>query len=482
MQQNKNTKSLSEINSYCQNSSVMVGIFNQLLGKLDLRYINKLFSGVKKRGVDGSKIFQTLFVFRFMDFSNVAQLMQSGFSKELSHKKDVFYDFLNNANIHWRSILLLFFKQAHYLIDENSDQNADNPKCLIVDDTQLDKTGKTIEFIGKVFDHCSHTYRLGMKVLTLGYSDGKTFIPIDFSIHNETGKQGKRGLKAKELKTQFSKKRNSKSSGYERESEVSLDKISSALKMIKRCIKKWFKIEYVLADSWFICEKFIKGIQGINPKLHVIGLMKMNRIVQANGNSYKANKIPEIYRKDIHHSKIFKCSYISMKIGYKGIKMKGYWIKMKGQNSWNLLISTNDKLTFVKAMTIYKNRWSIEVFFKDCKQNLGLNMCQSKDFDAHIATISIVFMNYIVLALKKRFEDYETLGILFRDFKSIMLQKTIIQKIWEILIQLFDTVFASMGVDWEMFISTLINKQDEILQNLNIALASLYTSNHQESV
>lgn len=162
--------------------------------------------------------------------------------------------------------------------------------------------------------------------------------------------------------------------------------------------------------------------------------------------------------------------------------MRGYWIKMKGQNSWNLLISTNDKLTFVKAMTIYKNRWSIEVFFKDCKQCLGLNKCQSKDFDAHIATISIVFMNYIVLALKKRFEDYETLGILFRDFKSMMLQQTIIQKIWEILIQLFDTVFVSMGVDWKMFISTLINKQDEILQNLNNALASLYSSNQQENV
>src|SRR5690554_6805148 len=220
MKQNKNTKSLSEINSYCQNTSVMVGIFNQLLGEIDLRYINKLFSGVKKRGVDGSKIIQTLFVFRFLDFNNVAQLMQSGFSKELSHKKDVLYDFLNNSNIPWRSIMLLFFKQTRHLIDVNSDQNADDPKCLIIDDTQLDKTGKTIEFIGKVFDHCSHTYQLGMKVLTLGYSDGKTFLPIDFSVHNEAGKQGKRGLKTKELKAQFSKKRNSKSPGYERESEV----------------------------------------------------------------------------------------------------------------------------------------------------------------------------------------------------------------------------------------------------------------------
>ncbi len=67
----------------------------------------------------------------------------------------------------------------------------------------------------------------------------------------------------------------------------------------------------------------------------------------------------------------------------------------------------------------------------------------------------------MVLALKKRFKDYETLGILFRDFKEMIIKQTIIQRIWDILIQLFDSVFALMGVDWIRFISTLINKQDE---------------------
>ncbi len=476
MQHNKNTKSLSEIKSYCQNSSVIVGIFNQLIGRFDLRYINKLFSGTKKRGVDGSNIFQTLFVFRFLDFSNVSQLMQSGFSKELTHQKDVLYDFLNNEKIRWRAITLLFFKQVIGLINENAEQDTDEPKCLVLDDTLLGKSGRSMEFIGKVFDHCTHTYQLGMKMLALGYTDGRTFLPLDFSIHNEPGKKKKRGLKAKELKAQFSKSRSPESAGYDRASEVSVDKITIALKMIKRCSKKWLKVDYVLTDSWFICERFIKGTLEINPKLHIIGLMKTNRNVTINGKTYKANTVPEIKRRNISHSRKFKCSYISLKIVCKDIEMRGYWVKMNGQNNWKLLVSTNDKLTFTKAMGIYKQRWSIEVFFRDCKQNLGLEACQSKDFDAHIATVSIVFMNYMVLALKKRFEDYETLGVLFKDFKDIMLKDTIIQKIWEILIQLFDSVFALMGIDWTLFISTLINKQDEVLKNLNNTLNSLCSS------
>ncbi len=75
---------------------------------------------------------------------------------------------------------------------------------------------------------------------------------MDFSIHNEAGKQGKRGLKTKELKAQFSKIRTPESAGYERTSVVSEDKISNALKIIKHSVKKWLKVDYVLADSWFI--------------------------------------------------------------------------------------------------------------------------------------------------------------------------------------------------------------------------------------
>lgn len=478
MQHHKTKNNLSEIEDYCKNTSSILIIFSQLIGQFDLRYINHLFSGVKKRGITGFEVFRTLFVLRFLDFDNVRQLIISGVSKEVAHQKDVLYSFLNNPSIPWRKIMRLFFKQTHSIILKNTlEQDNTEPKCLVLDDTILEKTGKTIEKLGKVFDHCTHIYQLGMKVLTLGYYDGKSFVPIDFSIHNEPGKNKNRGLKKKELDAQFSKERPAESPGYERKKEISKDKISIALEMIKRCHNKWLKIDYVLADSWFVCEKFIKGIKNINEKLHIIGQMKTNRIVLIEGKSYKADKIPELKRQNIQYSNIFKCHYISLKINYKGIEMRGYWIKMKGQNNWNLLISTHQGLSFTKAMKCYKNRWSIEVFFKDCKQNLGLKSCQSTDFDAHIATVSIVYMNYMVLALKKRFEDYETLGVLFRDFKDLMIKETIIKRIWNVLLNLFDSVFAFMGIDWEQFISTMINRQNEILKNLNRALQPLYTSN-----
>ena len=171
-----------------------------------------------------------MFLLKFVDFKNINQLISSGFAKEIDYKKDVFYEFMKNENIDWRRIMYLFSLQFLRIIRKNEDSGALKlPKFLIVDDSILEKSGKKIECIGKVFNHCTHTYTLGMKILTLGFWDGKSFAPIDFSIHNEPGKNKNRDLKDKELLQQFSKKRDLNSPGYLRTLEISVDKIENAI-------------------------------------------------------------------------------------------------------------------------------------------------------------------------------------------------------------------------------------------------------------
>ena len=88
----------------------------------------------------------------------------------------------------------------------------------------------------------------------LGLWDGKSFIPLDFSLHHEPGKNKNRGLIAKQIKAQHSYSRPSDSAGQQRINEVSLSKIAIAVEMIKRAVKSGLCFEYVLADSWFISE------------------------------------------------------------------------------------------------------------------------------------------------------------------------------------------------------------------------------------
>ena len=49
-----------------------------------------------------------------------------------------------------------------------------------MDDTLFERKGsKKVELLAKVFDHVSHRYTRGFRMLTLGWSDGVTFLPVN---------------------------------------------------------------------------------------------------------------------------------------------------------------------------------------------------------------------------------------------------------------------------------------------------------------
>lgn len=465
MQQNKVIKNIDEVGKYCSDSNILQKTFENIIGQFNLCKVNYWLNKGKAKGIEGENIFKILFVLGFLDLKNIGQLMLSGYSSQLNHGKDVLYDFLKNELIDWRKILLIFSKQFVKIAKKKGDKEAaKSPKCLILDDTLISKTGKTIEQIGKVFDHCSRKYELGIKALICGFWDGKSFIPIAFSAHNEPGKNGKRGLKDKEIKKQYSKERSSNSPGFQRVEQLGVDKITMAIELVKMAIKASFEPVYVLADSWFICDNFIAEIQKIKIKyaksLHVIGLMKTNRTVLLGKKIMLANLVPEHKRKDIRYCKKYKCFYVSAKIEYKGNSLKAFWIRMKGQESWKMLVTTDTKLGFTDAMKNYQIRWSIEVFFKECKQNLNITKCQSTDFDAHIAWITLCFISYMMLSLRKRFDDYETMGEVFRDVQNQLLELTLVEKLWQIISELFTEIFANLGVDIDKFMQELIENQE----------------------
>jgi hypothetical protein len=477
MQHPKDSGNLSEISAAFQKPDLLGDTFSRMLKAFNLGPINKLFSSAKIKGIAAADIFKALFLLPFLDILNIHALQSSGHSPALCAKKDAFYAFLKNPWINWRKIVLSFARQFLKTAENKSvDGGTESPKCLVIDDSLLEKTGKAIEFIGKVYDHCSHAYTLGMKMLTLGFWDGKSFIPVDFSIHNEPGKNKNRGLGKADLSGQFSKQREEGCAALERAGEVSESKIETALQMIKSAIKKGFAAKYVLADSWFIGDDFIKAIAKMKTaaggNIWVIGLMKTNRKVCIGGKEAIAALIPETEQKRIKKCRKLKCSYIALQATYKGSAVKLFFIKMDGQNTWKMLATTDTSLAFIKAMEYYQIRWSIEVFFKEAKQHLFLGKNQSVDFDAQIASISIVFMNYIALSLAKRFEAYETMGQLFKSAKDTMLQDNIVARLWALIIEIYSLLLAELGIDEDLFIQRLIN-DNTIVQKMKDTVSFL---------
>ena len=51
---------------------------------------------------------------------------------------------------------------------------------LIIDDSMFERNrSKKVELLAKVYDHAKHKYRFGFRMLTLGWSDGSTFLPVN---------------------------------------------------------------------------------------------------------------------------------------------------------------------------------------------------------------------------------------------------------------------------------------------------------------
>ena len=85
----------------------------------------------------------------------------------------------------------------------------------------------------------------------------------------------------------------------------------------------------------------------------------------------------------------------------------------------------------------------------------------------------------MVLSLRKRFEDYESLGELFKHTKELLLEKNLVEKIWEIIIELYIQIFSELGVDLDFFIKKMVEMKESIEEYMKNTLAILSLTNQR---
>ena len=429
--------------------------------------VTRRFDLLKKQGYYPSDILKVLLYLPFLGVASIRGLYQSGCAHLSEADKDVYYRLKNNSEIDWRTLLFAFAKRFRKLTEQKGAADvaeSEATKCIIVDDTTYPKTGMKLEFIGKVYDHIYKHWVLGFKSLALAYWDGKSILPLDFSLHNERGKNQKRpyGLTRTQLKNRYRKKRIPKTPGAKRAAELSASKLKQAVKMIKRAVKHGFMADYVLADSWFITHSFIAGIRKIKQgAFHVLGACRMDkRKYLLEDTEYTAKELLNKFKGHKKRSRKVRTLYIELLVEYKELPVKLFFVRYAGQKNWKLLLTTDLHLTFNKAIEIYSHRWTIEVMFKEAKQHLNLGKGQANDFDSQIADTVISMMQYIVWTLHKRFQAYETLGELFRANKQYFLEATLAKRLWGFFLQLLHEIAALLEIDIEQLMRKTLNQKE----------------------
>ena len=411
----------------------------------------------KEQGYSVVEIMTLMMLLPFLLLKSVHSLYASDFQRITQMKKDAIYRLKNNERVPWRSILYGVAKRFHALV--NPQKTVAPNAALIIDDTTDARVGRKIEKISYVYDHVAGKQgsKLGFKDLVLGWFDGTSFIPLDFSIHAE------KPLRGKHRKEQYQKECKPGSPGATRRKECSMDKITQAITMIKRAVKHGVKAHYVLADSWFSSKGFIQAIRQIrHHAMHVVcGVRKDKRKYGYRGTQVDAKALLARLKHEGNAKRCRKLNtrYFEVVVQYEGVgEVKLYFCRFPYAKEWRLFLSTDTSLSFVGMMELYTTRWTIEIFFKEMKQHLRLGQCQSRDFDAQIAHVTICCITYTFLAYLRRVEAYESLGSLFEGIVAELREKNVAERLWALFEELLQAVLTSVAdsgpMDLEQFQSS----------------------------
>ena len=130
----------------------------------------------KEKGIPVMDIFRYLFCMMFSDRSIYMQMKTGTFGETFS--KNTIYRFLNDTRINWQRFTTLLSAGiiCHFMKPLTNEKRRD---VFIVDDSLFDRSrSKKVEMLARVFDHCSMKYKSGFRMLTLGWSDGNSFVPV----------------------------------------------------------------------------------------------------------------------------------------------------------------------------------------------------------------------------------------------------------------------------------------------------------------
>lgn len=365
--------------------------------------INKILhaSNVRKAcGVSVQQIFEFIFLIAFYG-KKMNNILGSKRGQDMPGK-DIYYRFLNNPRYSWRKFLLQLSMRATDTFDHlTSDKRV---RVFILDDSILSRPRtKKAELLARVFDHTGQRFVKGFTMLTLGWSDGYSFVPVDFAMLSSA--------KAQNRLNDASATIDKRTNGSKRRAEAIIEKPKNVIRLIENALITGITADYVLMDSWFTTEPMIKAI--LEKGLHAIGMVKqLKQRYSFNGQSMSLTDLratlPATNRSEIIGSRCVKTKH--------GIPVKIVFVQNRNnKREWLAILSTDIALEDTEIVRIYGMRWSIEVFFKSAKSLLKLGSeFQGRSYDMLIAHTTIVFTRYILLEWERRHnQDSRSYGELF---------------------------------------------------------------------
>jgi hypothetical protein len=394
----------------------------------------------KDKGVCLDTLFQFLLALAFTG-KNMFRVLESAESPA-GIGKDTAYRLLNSVTANWRRFLLLLSTRVIVqkllpLTDEAT------TKVLIADDTLYSRDrSKRVELLARVHDHNTRRYVRGFRMLTLGWSDGNSFIPMMLSMLSSAKEENRLAPMRDGI--------DKRTSGYRRRRESMRKATDVLVEMVTLAMKAGTTARHLVFDSWFSFPDTIRRIKALG--MDTVCMLKDTKKIKYELHGWSLT-LKELY-KNVHkrrgRAKVLAEVLVTIGLNEQGTMVPAKIVFVRDRNSkkWLALLSTDTSLTAEEIVKLYGHRWDIEVFFKMAKSFLNLaKEFQSRSFDALVAQATLVCCRYIMLELAKRTNaDPRTLGNLFHAVCDELRQISFTEALALLLKLLEETISNVIGL------------------------------------
>lgn len=319
----------------------------------------------------------------------------------LAGKVSVLYDFLGREDVNWRGVVGEVGRRVYQGNDQ--DLGPCSQRAFVVDDTSQARAGRKVEGTSCYFDHTEGRTRKGHQVLQLGLAGEKGFLPVEAQIV-----MGKKGRVEKPQDKPFKDQRSAAARDLRRAGEST--KHSLFRDMLGRALRAGFRAAFVLADAWFGCKENIACC--LENQLTAIFQMKRGLLTyRYRGGDYTAHQLYGWVQRRMqprNRQARFKTASLVVRLNLEtDSRQPARWVEVRlvfsapvraqSADTWVVFLCTDVQLSDPKILEVYALRWSIEVYFKEIKQNLGFLKEQSGRYQLAYASVHLAALRYLLL-------------------------------------------------------------------------------------
>ncbi len=317
----------------------------------------------------------------------------------LAGKVSVLYDLLGREDINWRALANDLASKVY----QANDLGPRSQRAFVVDDTSQARAGRKVEGTSCYFDHTEGRTRKGHQVLHLGLAAEKGFLPLEAQIV-----MGDKGRVEKPKDKPFKDQRTAAARDMRRAAGTT--KHGLFRDMLGRALRAGFSAAFVLADAWFGCKENIACC--LEHRLTAIFQMKRGLLTyRYRGRDYTVYQLHEMVRRRMRPANRrarFKTASLAVSLNLEtNDRRPARWAEVRlvfsapvratSANTWVVFLCTDPKLSDAKILEVYSLRWSIEVYFKEVKQNLGFLKEQSGRYQVAYASVHLAALRYLLL-------------------------------------------------------------------------------------